>query len=117
MYLKTTYKKDPIFKDAKSMFTVYNNSFNHKFEDDLLEKVKMLDIEDSMLTNLKSADYEGFIKVGMEYADIVVKPQEENFTDNINALFSGMDKTRQISTESDENFLDSYYNLYNELAN
>ena len=53
----------------------------------------------------------------MEYADIVVKPQEENFTDNINALFSGMDKTRQISTESDENFLDSYYNLYNELAN
>jgi starch synthase len=77
----------------------------------------MLDIEDSMLTNLKSADYEGFIKVGMEYADIVVKPQEENFTDNINALFSGHDKTRQISTESDENILDSYYNLYNELAN
>jgi starch synthase len=117
MYLKTTYKKDPIFKDAKSMFTVYNNSFNHKFEDDLLEKVKMLDIEDSMLTNLKSADFEGFIKVGMEYADIVVKPQEENFTENINALFSGHTKTRQISTESDENFLDSYYNLYNELAN
>lgn len=117
MYLKTTYKKDPIFKDAKSMFTVYNNSFNHKFEDDLLEKVKMLDIEDSMLTNLKSADFEGFVKVGMEYADIVVKPQEENFNENINALFSGYTKTRQISTESDENFLDSYYNLYNELAN
>lgn len=117
MYLKTTYKKDPIFKDAKSMFTVYNNSFNHKFEDDLLEKVKMLDIEDSMLTNLKSADFEGFVKVGMEYADIVVKPQEENFNENINALFSEYTKTRQISTESDENFLDSYYNLYNELAN
>src|SRR5687768_15170362 len=87
MYLKSTYKKDPIFKDAKSIFTVYNNQFEHKFDGDLLEKVKMLDIEDSMLTGLKSADFEGFIKVGMEYADITCKSDEDNFSDNINALF------------------------------
>lgn len=117
MYLKTTYKKDPIFKDAKSIFTVYNNMFDHKFDGDLLEKVKMLDIEDSMLTGLKSADYEGFVKVGMEYADMVVKSQDENFSDNINALFNDFTKTRQVSSDTDENILDSYYNLYNELAN
>ena len=117
MYLKTTYKKDPIFKDAKSMFTVYNNGFDYKFEGDLLEKVKMLDIDDSMLTHLKSADFEGFVKMGMEYADIVVKSHEDNFSENINALFTAETKTRQISNDSEENFLDSYYNLYNELAN
>jgi starch synthase len=117
MYLKTTYKKDPIFKDAKSMFTVYNNGFDHKFDGDLLEKVKMLDIEDSMLTHLQSADYEGFVKMGMEYADIVVKPQEESFNQNMDDLFNGYTKTRQVSTDTDQNFLDSYYNLYNELAN
>jgi starch synthase len=117
MYLKTTYKKDPIFKDAKSIFTVYNNTFDHKFDGDLLEKVKMLDIEDSMLTGLKSSDCEGFVKVGMEYADMAVKSHEDGFSDNINALFNGFSKTRQVSADSDENFLDSYYNLYNELAN
>jgi starch synthase len=82
-----------------------------------LEKVKMLDIEDSMLTGLKSADFEGFVKVGMEYADMVVKSNDDNFSDNINALFNDFTKTRQVSADTDENFLDSYYNLYNELAN
>ncbi|CAN5906707.1 glycogen/starch synthase [soil metagenome] len=116
MYLKTTYKKDPIFKEAKSIFSVYNNEFTHKFDADLLEKVKMLDIEDEMLTHLRSADFGGFIKVGMEYADTVIKSNED-FSDNINALFSEFQITKHIkSIVTDENFLDSYYNLYNELA-
>src|SRR6187551_1763611 len=56
MYLKTTYKKDPIFNNAKSVFTVYNNEFSHKFDGNLHNKVRMIDIEDSNLTNLTS-DY------------------------------------------------------------
>src|SRR6476660_4591508 len=81
MYLKTTYKKDPIFKDAKSVFTIYNNEFDFKFEGDIVEKAKMLDIEDEMLASLKTADFGGFIKVGMEYADAVVK-SDEDFSEN-----------------------------------
>ena len=116
MYLKTTYKKDPIFKDSKSMFTVYNNSYTHKFSEDLLEKVKMLDIDDSMLTHLESADTNGFIKCGMEYADAVIKTNED-FSDNINALFNDFMKKKSISTVSaDDTLLDNYYNLYNELS-
>src|SRR6218665_2928650 len=30
LYLKTTYKNDPVFKDTKSVFTIYNNAFEHK---------------------------------------------------------------------------------------
>ncbi|MDX5422565.1 MAG: glycogen/starch synthase [Hymenobacteraceae bacterium] len=116
MYLKTTYKKDPIFKDAKSMFTVYNHNYKHKFDGDLLEKVKMLDIDDSMLTHLQSADIDSFIKVGMEYADSVIRTNED-FSDNINAVFSEFMKTKNISTVcADDTLLDNYYNLYNELS-
>ena len=31
----------------------------------------MLDIEDTMLSSLKTADYEGFIKLGAQFADVV----------------------------------------------
>ncbi len=83
----------------------------------MLEKVKMLDIEDSMLGNLKSADYDGFVKVGMEYADTVIKA-DEDFSDNMNALFTEFKLTKTINEiEPNENQLDSYFNLYNELAN
>ncbi|MDN5203963.1 glycogen/starch synthase [Fulvivirgaceae bacterium BMA10] len=112
MYLKTTYKNDPIFKDAKTVFSIYNNSFSYKFDEDLIDKVKMIDIEDSMLSNLESADYTGFIKIGAEYADAVINAEEDS-SESLSDLFTD----KKIDTiEKDENFLDSYYNLYNELV-
>ena len=114
LYLKTTYKNDPLFKDAKSVFTVYNNSFKHKFNNDLIEKVKMIDIEDSMLTNLQTADYYGFIKLGLEFADAVIKAEEDT---GLNGYFDEIPDEKKIETiEKDGNFTDSYYNLYNELV-
>ena len=115
LYLKTRYKLDPVFKGSKSVFTVYDNPFSHKFDKNLLQKVKMMDIEDGMLSNLKSADFEGFIKIGMEYADAVIKSGEK-FSESLNKLFVSMEKEKKINTFEELNFEDSYYNFYNELA-
>ena len=43
LYLKTTYKNDPLFKETKSVFTIYNNKFSHKFDNDLLESLRIRD--------------------------------------------------------------------------
>lgn len=114
LYLKTTYKNDPLFKETKSVFNVHNNSFTHKFNGDLLEKVKMMDIEDSMLANLESADYTGFIKLGMEYSDLIVSAEDNNSLDD---LLKDINKENKVEViEQDDNFSESYFNLYNELA-
>ncbi len=116
MYIKTTYKNDPIFKGAKTVFTVYNNPFTHKFNADMIEKVKMIDIEDNMLRNLMSADYEGFIKIGVEYADAVIKAEEE-CSDSLNALFTEKETEKKVGLiDKNGDFSDSYFNLYNELV-
>jgi starch synthase len=118
MYLKTTYKKDPIFKNTKTVFTVYDSKFSHKFGNDLLNKVKMMDIEDSMLAPLESGDFVGFIKTGIQYADAVIKSETE-FKNGLNTLFNELsdnEKVNIIDIEKDENCEESYYNLYNELA-
>lgn len=115
VYLKTTYKNDPMFKDAKVVFTVYNNSFVHQFGDDLIPKVKMVDINDDMLQTLSPGDYNGFIRIGSEYADLVTKSSHE-VDQKLNGIFSDM-KVEKIETiEKDENYSESYYNLYNELV-
>jgi starch synthase len=117
MYLKTTYKNDPMFKDTKTVFTMYNSFFAHKFNGDLLSKVKMIDIEDAMLDNLKSADYEGFIKIGVEYADAVLKA-EEDFSESLNRLLTELEMIKKINCiVANGDLSDSYYNLYNELIN
>jgi starch synthase len=113
LYLKTTYKNDPLFKNAKTVFTIYNNSFTHKFNEDIMDKVKMLDIEDAMLGSLKSADYEGFIKMGMEFSDAVIVAGENKKLDD---LFKKMKEKKVETIGKDQDYTESYFNLYNELV-
>jgi starch synthase len=113
LYLKTTYKNDPLFKNTKTVFTVYNNAFNHKFKGDLMDKVKMIDIEDNMLGHLKTGDFEGFIKLGMEFSDAVI---DAGGNKKLEGLFKKIKEKKVETIDKDENYTESYYNLYNELV-
>ncbi|TFV95900.1 glycogen synthase [Algoriphagus kandeliae] len=116
MYLKTTYKNEPLFKNTKSVFAIYNNGFSHTFGDDLLNKVKMVDIDDTILAPLESKDFEGFIRMGMEYADLVVKGGE--VSDELNQLIEDFskDKKFEISIEEEEQAHEELYDIYTNLA-
>jgi starch synthase len=113
LYLKTTYKNDPLFKNTKTVFTTYNSTFSHKFKSDLLDKVKMMDIEDKMLGPLKTGDYEGFIKLGMEFSDAVIVAEENK---KLEGLFKSTKEKKVETIDKDGNYAESFYNLYNELA-
>jgi starch synthase len=113
LYLKTTYKNDPLFKNAKTVFTIYNNSFTHKFKGDLAGKVKMIDIEDNMLANLKTADYEAFIKLGAQFSDLVSIAGDNK---KLEGLVKKIKEKKVETIEKDDNYTESYYNLYTELV-
>jgi starch synthase len=116
LYLKTTYKNDPIFKNAKSVFTVYDNAFDHKFSEDLLEKARMIDIDENLLSPLKSVDFEGFIKIATQYADKVLQAGEKT-EENLATLFKDLQNNKKLETiESEDDMVDSCFNLYNDLA-
>ena len=116
MYIKTTYKNDPIFQQAKTVFTVYDNTFNYKFGEDFLDKIKMMDIEDEMLNPIQSADFEGFIKLGIAYSDAVIK-SKSTFDNGLNDIFATIDKKKVVDTiEENDNCIESYYKLYNDLV-
>jgi starch synthase len=75
--------------------------------------VKMMDIEDNMLGHLKSADYEGFIKLAMEFSDAVMVAGENK---KLEGLFKKIKEKKVETIDKDENYTESYYNLYNELV-
>jgi len=72
----------------------------------------MIDIEDKMLGHLKTADYEGFIKLGMEFSDSVIVAGENK---KLEGLFKKIKEKKVETIDKDENYTESYYNLYNEL--
>jgi starch synthase len=116
LYLKTTYKKDPIFKNTKSVFSVYDSRFTHKFDSDMLSKIKMIDIDDNILKPMaNNCDYDGFIKMGMQYADAVVRGNHN--IDGMENLFDEIKPNKTLSLNIEEgDDSETYYNLYNELA-
>ncbi len=113
LYLKTHYKKDPVYRNSKSVFTVFDNAFEHKFSENITEKAKMSEITDDHLVHLKLNNYDGFIKIGMQYADIVLKG-EENYSESHHTMFADF-SDRNIEIAPSENNADYYFNLYNEL--
>ncbi|MCU0448394.1 MAG: glycogen/starch synthase [Bernardetiaceae bacterium] len=116
LYLKTTYKNDPMFKDAKAVFTIYDDSyFDHQFDASLPGKVKMLDIDDAAVASLQTYDYKAFIKIGAQYSDTVTKADRN--VDNRLADCYGQVRTDEVPTieESAETFSDAYYQIYNSL--
>lgn len=116
LYLRTTYKNDPVFKDCKSVFTIYNGTFEHKFEENIVEKAKAMDVSDEMLANLRSADFEGFIKIGCQYSDAVVKANDE-LNVNLSTILDEIANNKIEAGIEDESITETYYNLYTELVN
>ncbi len=114
LYLKTTYKDDVIFKDSKSVFSVFDNDFAHKFElEGLYDKVRIPNIDDDMLLALSTADYDGFIKIGIEYSDLTIIPTEVA-TEKFNTIIDVLpDKKFEYVSETNT---DGFYDLYTALA-
>lgn len=119
MYMKTTYKNDPMFKNAKAVFSIYNNAFDYKFDrSSMIEKVKMLDIEDSMLNNLHSADFEGLMKIAVQYADVILK-RSEPYSESLNQLlesYQGDEKRVAEINHDNEDWAENYMSIYQELV-
>jgi starch synthase len=112
LYLKTTYRNDPILKQAQVIFTLYNNAFSHKFDGDFIEKAKMGGLRKEKLASLASADFGGLLQTGIKYADVVVKSEALQ-----DANFKGvLDEHAFRHIENNEEGLEAYYNLYKKLA-
>jgi len=113
MYLKTTYKNDPVFKDTKTVFTMYDSYFAHKFDGSAMSgKARMLDVDDDALSLLQTGDYSGFIRTGARFSDTVVRASIS--VDDLK--IDGRASDTPIAAPSDATFSDFYYKLYTDLT-
>jgi starch synthase len=73
----------------------------------------MLDIEDNMLGHLKTADYEGFIKLGAQWSDTVSVAGDNK---KLEGLVKKIKEKKVETIETNDNYAESFYNLYTELV-
>ena len=112
MYLKTAYRNDPFFKKAPVIFTLYNNTFSHKFERDFIETARMPGMRREKMELLQSADFGALVKIGAQHADFVARAEALD-DPNFKGLFEG--RTFDL-LENNEEGLEAYHDLYIKLA-
>jgi starch synthase len=111
LYLKTIYKEDPMFKDTKIVFSVYDNKFSEFFAEDVITKVMSSEIDEKEVSSLKDG-YAGMIKLGAMQSDLILDATSDNvgFASMINGSVARLKTVSQTEVEIEE-----YFNIYTEL--
>ncbi len=116
LYLKSTYKNNPLFKNSKVIFTAYDNAFPQQFPlNDMYHKLKMDDVTESMLRFTEDGfNYNTFVKMGAEHADAVTYTGQ--LSDDIMTHFNALRLDKRVEQiEEDEEYLAHYNDIYDSL--
>jgi starch synthase len=113
MYIKTAYKKDPVFMNSKVVYTIGDTTFKDKFEKDFLTRVAIHEnIKD--ISSLKDNNNIALYRTGATFADAITfgtdKPDKKIFDE-----FSKVKGKKVLSYSADSDLTD-YLQLYNDLA-
>jgi starch synthase len=112
-YIKTSYKNDPIFDNAKVVYSLYNNKFTGSLSKDFAKKAKMDNHTDEELAPYKSSDFVSISKAAMDYADAVIVGSQKVDKD-IKDHFEALDKPK-LGYIEDETYIDDYNEFYSEV--
>ena len=116
LLVNTTYKENHIFNNTKSIFSIHQNPFKEKLNKKFVDKVIDEEIDKSMLTSLKSLNYNSLIKIASEYSDAIIKPKKV-MNKPMEKLLSEVSSNSKIFTvdNNDEKIVDAHFKIYNEI--
>ena len=114
VYLKTTYKDDPTFKNSKIVYSIYENDFTDKLGDDFTRKAMMADMTENNIEIYKPGTNSALYAGAIHYSDGIVLGSANIDAEVLNNVKnSGKSVLEHEFTADYEN----YYNFYDEIAN
>ncbi len=113
LYLKTNYKDDPIFKDSKVIFTIYNTYFDDKINNNIFKTQSQSIINKDLkkISKLDIFDYFTLINIGAKYSDKVF--YSNKVVENIVTENTDLADIQTIAPN--ENYEESYWEIYQSL--
>lgn len=113
MYLKKAFSEDPIFDNTKVVYSVYDQESNVEIDNDMARKSIIAGVSEDDVELINTASVDTLHKLAIKYADAVVMGSEK-ISDDLNKFIVDSDKY-VISHQNDEDYVDAYDALYDEL--
>ena len=113
MYLKKAFAEDPIFDNTKVVYSVYDQESNVEIDNDMARKSIITGVSEDDVELINNASVDTLHKLAIKYADAVIMGSEK-ISDDLNKFIVDSDKY-VISYQNDEDYVDAYDTLYDEL--
>jgi starch synthase len=116
MFLKTAYKKEPVFSNSKVVFTIGENTFTENLGKEFIKQAVISNlIKEKDLDPYKTADNTAMFNGGATYAD-AISFGDGQIQKKLADSFSKVKGKKVIPYQQDSD-LTEYLQLYNDLAN
>lgn len=113
LFIKKSYKDDPVFADTKIIYSLYNDDFSHTFDNKIKKKIQFDKIKESDLKTLTPANFENITKLAIDNSDGVIVGNPAVNKEFIEYAHS---KTKKVlDYKNEDEYIDSYSDFYNDL--
>ena len=114
LYIKKAYKDEPSFRDAKVVFSLYDNDFKEPFHPDFANKLLLKGISKKDVADLKEpVDCTALCKLAVDYSDGVIQ-QSEHVNEEVIAYARQIGKP-VLGYQSPEIFADACNDFYDQV--
>lgn len=111
IFWKKLYKSNPLFKKAKLISTIYNNTFSHHFPL-LAEKIEKIGIAHEDATLLAPGNFRNIIQLAAYHSDLALRGEELDATE-----FEDLFKEKNLLlVKNDDAYNENYFTLYTNLV-
>jgi len=113
LYVKTSYKDDPMFRNSKVVYSVYDEGFEEKFNDTYSKKLMMEGISSSDVKDLKNPGFENLTMSAISKSDAVIMGSP-----GVNSMVKNHLKKANkpvLDYQSPEDYINAYNSFYEEI--
>lgn len=115
LYIKTAFADDPCLKNAKVVYSLYDDGFKKPFTEKFSSKLKLAGVKDEDVTDLKGdTDYVNLTNFAIKYSDGVVQCEEGINKDILNYVTDNQKKFLPYQGGLDES-VDAVNQFYDQL--
>jgi starch synthase len=116
LYLKTHYKDDPMFKNTKVVFTLYNNGFDTNFAGNFLDKTNIENLRPTA-ADYSEPSYLGLCRGGISLSDVATMGASVIDSNLEDFMESNQKEKIFFDVDDSDSFVEGYQNLYTTILN
>ncbi|MBW6481897.1 MAG: glycogen/starch synthase [Vicingaceae bacterium] len=113
LYVRTSYSKDPVFENAKIIYSLYDNEFKGELNKNLVKKAYMDGMEEEKTKDFCDTCFIGLNKAAMNASDAVIKASKE-INKDLQKHFDEFSKPK-LDYQDPENYVNAYSDFYDEI--